>query len=243
MSLALFVIRVRYSLFVVRDFVVWLQLLSVVRSIGLKEIRSAAALAADYLTTARLLFLQLEWRYQLAVVVVAALLLFFVYLRVCSSVSVFVVVICLLISHCHSHLFRMCLCLSHTQRTYAFLGRRLLVYYIAFRVISAYQIVSHCFVSISFVFVPFAAVDCAHSYVLVLQTKLTIKYLKKTEPQADAMWAAMHEAYAPWVYKVSGCLSGTCVTSGLQHILSLQGFWIKIGQYLSSRADVMPPSW
>lgn len=42
---------------------------------------------------------------------------------------------------------------------------------------------------------------------------------------ADGTWADMHKLLAPYMH---------------QCILDVQGMWVKTGQYLSSRADVMP---
>ena len=44
----------------------------------------------------------------------------------------------------------------------------------------------------------------------------------------EAMWAAVHERNSAMLYR---------------NIIRLSGFWVKVGQYLSSRADVMPPQY
>lgn len=46
-----------------------------------------------------------------------------------------------------------------------------------------------------------------------------------TPTESDETWADVHKLLAPFVY---------------QSILDLSGMWVKTGQYLSSRADVMP---
>ena len=43
--------------------------------------------------------------------------------------------------------------------------------------------------------------------------------------ESDDIWADMHKLLAPYMH---------------QCILDVQGMWVKTGQYLSSRADVMP---
>lgn len=47
-------------------------------------------------------------------------------------------------------------------------------------------------------------------------------------PEIRAFWSAVHTRTASKL---------------LRHIQSLEGFWVKVGQYLSSRADVMPPEY
>lgn len=46
-----------------------------------------------------------------------------------------------------------------------------------------------------------------------------------TKEEANEAWDDIHKLLAPYVY---------------ESIVSVSGMWIKIGQYLSSRADVMP---
>lgn len=47
-------------------------------------------------------------------------------------------------------------------------------------------------------------------------------------PEIQALWSQVHRRSAQQL---------------LQHIQRLEGFWVKVGQYLSSRGDVMPPEY
>lgn len=80
-----------------------------------------------------------------------------------------------------------------------FLARRITVYWLAFRIIFAYQ-----------------------------STKLRIKWFGATEEAANELYERLHSKYSPEVYKTA---------------LGLGGFWIKVGQYMSSRSDVMPDTY
>jgi predicted unusual protein kinase regulating ubiquinone biosynthesis (AarF/ABC1/UbiB family) len=59
-----------------------------------------------------------------------------------------------------------------------------------------------------------------------LQTKLNIpEEVVDDHPEIRALWSVVHERNAVRL---------------TNQIKSLRGFWVKVGQYLSSRADVMP---
>eukprot|EP00898_Chlorokybus_atmophyticus_P007389 jgi/Chlat1/7651/Chrsp64S09158 len=52
--------------------------------------------------------------------------------------------------------------------------------------------------------------------------------LPDNSPQSDALWQATHARAARRVYKAAA---------------ALEGVWVKAGQYMSTRADVLPPTW
>lgn len=65
------------------------------------------------------------------------------------------------------------------------------------------------------------------SYVLYLQTlQLREKWTKSSK--RDELWEKAHECNAKRILKL---------------IVELEGLWVKLGQYLSTRADVLPPAY
>jgi hypothetical protein len=57
---------------------------------------------------------------------------------------------------------------------------------------------------------------------------LKTRLLKKSEEERDAIFNEMHRLYANQL---------------LNTILELRGFYIKIGQVMATRADILPPLW
>lgn len=58
--------------------------------------------------------------------------------------------------------------------------------------------------------------------------KTWCRVFRYSDERTDAMYERAHMTYAPLLYRT---------------IVYLQGFWIKVGQYLSSRTDVVPEVW
>jgi hypothetical protein len=58
--------------------------------------------------------------------------------------------------------------------------------------------------------------------------KWRLRFRPQSSAQTDAAWEALHSRNASLV---------------LARIRRLRGFWVKVGQYLSSRTDVLPPEW
>jgi len=69
------------------------------------------------------------------------------------------------------------------------------------------------------------AIRIIAGYVFV---KYWCKLWRYSEERTNDMYESAHQSYAPLLYRT---------------IVNLQGFWIKVGQYLSSRADVIPETW
>jgi hypothetical protein len=59
-------------------------------------------------------------------------------------------------------------------------------------------------------------------------TRKWIQWRAIPKPQASALYEALHVRYAPFVYGA---------------MVRLRGFWLKTGQFMSSRADVVPDAW
>ena len=77
---------------------------------------------------------------------------------------------------------------------------------------------------------------------------------RMSEAESDAVWEEVHKIHSifccangAFVLRISAYAFVVALTGKLppsdESIVHLQGWWVKAGQYLSSRADVMPPSY